>query len=168
MEKTKADFAGCCPLINNCPADKPTMVAGLGWRFFYTMLAYAVLGQGILPGTGFFVSLTLFTIPLFMDYIKFTPDTKFRGALKFFGMVYSGYCGLIGIFGLMGILIIGLNHNELYLGISPNYIVAKGSFCPLTYIWYSIGGVVGLTAIDWVAYRGYLEKNLTNDSPVSS
>lgn len=158
MVRPKSKTSQACPLINNCPADIPTRVANLGWRVIYTILTYAVLGLGINPGTGFFVSLTLFAIPLLIEYLKFIPDTFWRRLIRKTGIIFSLYCVFIGVLGLIGIFNIEIVNDKLLLVVAKNYIVAQGQFCGLDSIWYSVGFSIPLTLIDWIIYEGYYEQ----------
>lgn len=154
-----------CPLAENCAADRPTAVVGLGWRVLYTVMAWVVLGAGIMPGNGFFVSLVLFSMPLLMDYLRFDPDTKRRRRLRYLGIGFSVFCAMTGFFGLAGIFGVELVQNELCFVVAKNYIVAKGALCPLERIWYIIGTAIPLTIADWVIYEGYLEKDMVHEYP---
>lgn len=142
------------------PQDKPTRVASLGWRILYTFISWLVLGEGILPGRGFFVSLILFIFPLLMDYLKFVPDTGFRSFLRYAGIIISSVWLLIGIIGTFGILSIVDSQHHLRIMIDQNYIVLGGASFPVSIIWWFIGINVVLTVVDWVFWECEIEKRI--------
>lgn len=115
-----------CPYFLTCPDDSPTKVAGLGWRFAYTVFAWFILGYGITGGNSFFVSLTLFAVPLLMDYLKFRPKTTWRIGLKSFGVLFSSLWVLIGLVGMSGILKIVIVNEELHFKVSEKFIALSG------------------------------------------
>ncbi len=168
MAKKKTNGYVECPYIENCPADTPTRVAHLGWRFVYTSIAFAVLGLGASPGTGFFVSVLLFAGSLLLDYFKFLPDTPLRRVIRRIGIGYTGCFCTLGIFGLVGILTVISVQANLYVMVSSSYVVAKGASFPIEYIWYSAGIAAFLTGVDWVVYEGFLEKNYDSDTKASA
>ena len=148
-----------CPYL--CQ-DVPTKVAHLGWRFFYTLIAFLILGYGISPGSGFFISLSLFTSALLMEYLRFTPDTRWRKLIRNSGIFVFGIFLLIGIVGIIGILNVVTNGDLLLVVTSDNFIV-RGPPVALSMIWYILGISIVITLCDWVIYESPIEQNVIRD-----
>lgn len=141
-----------CPYLA-CPTDSPTKVAHMGWRFVYTIVAWFVLQYGVIAGSGFNVSLTLFTIPLLMDYLRFTPADKGRKVLRIVGIATSASWAAIGFLGLIGIFSISNINGALSLISSKTNLVLQGSYiCSLASLWWSIFFSVLITFLDWMVY----------------
>jgi len=141
-------------------SDKPTRVAHIGFRFLYTLIAWFVLGLGIVPGRSFFVSLFLFTVPLFMDYCKFRPTSRTRKVFRWIGIISTGAWLGASIIGLSGIVSVtqlpGLE--GLWVTVSKDYIVDGGASWPINGIWYCMAFNALLTGADWVVHETELEQ----------
>ncbi|WP_110956184.1 hypothetical protein [Anaerosinus massiliensis] len=161
MDAYKNKIPKNCPYLSrlNCSKDRPTAYAGLGTRFIFTILAWFVLGLNITPGSSFFVSLLLFSAPLFLEYKKFIPNTRLRRIVHNIGKVISGSMVLISAIGLFGILVVTVGENStLYLQVAETFIICKGYIIPLNFIWCLVGTAVFITGLDWIIYEGVTEK----------
>lgn len=156
MSKSQISQNSKCPFCQ----DIPTKVAHLGWRFFYTLVAFLILGFGIIPGNSFFISLTLFVSALFMDYLRFIPDTTKRKIIRAAGIFINGFWLIIGIIGIAGIVSVVKDGEILLTVLSKNFIVTNKASVALEKIWYTLGISVFLTAVDWLVYDSPFEKNM--------
>lgn len=152
----------CCP-ISLCPQDDPTKLNHLGWKFALTLCTWVILGYGVNPGNGFFVSLELFSIPLLADYLKFKPYESKRKKCRNIGIVISGAWGIIGFFGLAGILVIKNVNNTLMCAVSSQYLVLKNSMFPVVNLWYWSALLIGCVIIEWVIYSSPLENKVMEE-----
>jgi Fe2+ transport system protein B len=143
--------------------DNPTKAATLGWRAAYTVIAWIILGQGIKAGQGFFVALTLFSMPLLMDYMRFNPNTKVRLYVRNAGIIISLLWVIIGFIGLCGPLGIENINEQLSIAVSNDFIVGKGFFIPLHYLWSFLSLSLFLTIVDWIIYQGPQEEEALID-----
>ena len=133
--------------------DTPTKVKFLGWRFAYTFFAYVITGLGITNGNSFFTQITLFVLPLFMDYFRYMPDTKGREKLQIIGICVTGFWLLTGLIGVFGILELVSLQKGVFVQLSQKYIF-YGFSVRLTYFWLAMSICVFLTVIDWFFF-GY-------------
>jgi hypothetical protein len=146
-----------CP-FSSCPKDRPTKIAGLGWRFGYTLIAWIILGFGITEGNTFFVALLLFSIPLLMDYLKFKPVTMIRFVFCKVGVFVTGFWAIFGFLGLCGIFYVILDKNTLYIRVTDAYIDYKGLSFELKIVWRFVILNVFMTIVDWILNETPLEE----------
>jgi|SRR5579875_615388 len=147
---------GRLPSVN--APDKPTKVAYLGWRFLYTLIAWAILAKGIVVGDSFFVSLFLFSIPLFMDYFKFKPDTYIRRIIRSIGIWSCGIWVVLSVISFAGILTVVTINNQLMVSVAKDYLADAGAKFPILDIWYCMAFNVLLTGADWVLHETEFEQ----------
>ena len=141
---------GKCPFYEECPIrlhplsaiDNPNMAAHLGFRVFYTVIAWFVLGFKV--NEGFFLAMCFFALPVFMDCLKFTPLNKKRKRIRFAEILFSGTLFAISIIGVIGI-----------------YAVEKvdGTWQIVTkdFIGYWLGFIVIITMVDWLCNESKLD-----------
>lgn len=141
--------------------DVPTKAAHLGWRCVLTFITWVVLGWKI--NSGFFTSLFLFSAPLILDYIKFSPDTLYRTCLKWFGVALSIILAVASLFGLIGIFGIIPVNEVLFVEVAHDFITLKGQLLPVESIWLYIGIIVVCTILDWLAYDSPFESSVIED-----
>lgn len=142
------------------PNDRPTKVAQLGWRCVYVIVAWVILGYSPSPGKGYFTALCLFAFPLLLDYLKFTPDTRFRKWVRSIGIFLSGFWIFLGVLGAFDVLNVTVVNKELIVEVTDKFLVAQGTSVPLSVIWGIISFSVVLTIVDWVAWESDLEQAL--------
>lgn len=163
---TKDDFI--CPNLLRVD-DEPTKVAGLGFRVVYTLIAWILLGNNVVQGNGFFMSLILFAAPLFVDYVQFKPlDNNFRKWLKAIGMGISILWIIIGAIGLGDILNIQLVRGINYIKVSDTFVVYKSGIFKFKYLWFGMGISSFLTIADLFAYQTKFERLTTNVNATAS
>lgn len=138
------------------PSDKPTIFANLWARFAYTCIAWLILGLGI--NVGFFTALMLFYFPLFMDYAKFTPDTKPRIFVRRFGIGTCAFGAISGLVATTGVLSVTVINGEVMAMIAHNFVIFAGASFPIKYIWLFVGINVVLTGIDPFIYESKTER----------
>lgn len=160
--KNKKGNLDRCP-YSTCPNDEPTKVATLGWRSVFTLFGWFILGHGIVEGSGFFVSLTLFTAPLLIDYLKFRPEDKWRLTLRRFGGLLSGIWILVGLLGMSSILVVNNIEKVRYIRVSDDFIALSGNQIRADIIWYIIGINVVLAIVDWIANESFMEKKYAKE-----
>lgn len=135
----------------NCPNDTPNGFAHLACRAAYTFIAWFVLGNNILSGQSFFVSITLFVLPLFMDYMKFTPCDYWRNLLRKISLVITAIFVFIGILGMMNVLTLIDINGVLSLSFSDSHIAFKNISLGVEKLYYLMLSACFLTITDWVA-----------------
>lgn len=129
--------------------DVPNKYGSLKFRAAYTLISFIVLGFNLSEGNYFFVSLLMFSVPLFYDNIRFSPIEESRRFIKVISMTVLGVQGIIGIAGLLGALEC-VKISELLIKVSEKYIILQNKSFPLKWLWYSIGIDVILTFLDTV------------------
>ncbi|WP_066501959.1 hypothetical protein [Abyssisolibacter fermentans] len=144
--------------------DKPTKFASLGWRCVYTTICWLILGNNISSDRSFIVSLFIFSMPLFMDYLKFIPIKKrgWRIVVRRLGILLSGIWLSLGVLGLLDIINMCKIESDVYFEISKNFIVLNNFRISAKIIWCLIGLSVFLTLIDYIAYENPIEKRVNN------
>ncbi|OAJ75258.1 hypothetical protein AYJ08_05040 [Brevibacillus sp. SKDU10] len=140
------------------PPDQPTIFNHLWARFVYILIAWVILGMGI--NEGFFTSLTLFYVPLFLDYLKFDRKTYIRKWVKVCGIFTSAFWAIMGFVGTSGILKVVTEDGRLMGMVSEKYIIFSGASFPLIIIWCCIAFNVLLAAIDPFIYESTSEKKV--------
>lgn len=103
--------------------DRPNMVASLGARAFYVWVVWFILGKDVSEGHNFFVTLSVFAFPLFMDYVKFTPVYPARKIMKVFGVVFSAlwlFVGIVGVF--QAISVYKRSSGDLVIGAHTSFV----------------------------------------------
>lgn len=171
-EKTlgKRSRNGVCPVSGKLgcaakeylsePNDTPTVFVGLGFRCIYTILAWVFLGKGVT--SGFFVSIALFEIPLWIDYLKFKPCNKTRKTIRSIGIYVSLAYIIFSCIGLFNILIIE-QYNEVFLvKVATDFIDLQGVSINLNIIWRLLIISPILTIIDWVVNKNTYELESVN------
>ena len=152
-----------CPLYDNCKVrlhplattDRPNAVAHLGFRFFYTLIAWFVLGFKI--NEGFFLAMCFFALPVFMDCVKFTPLNEYRKIIKFFEVGVSGLLVGISFLGVIGIYAVE-NISDSWLVVCKDFVVDLPSGFSVEVIWWILAAVVFITAVDWFCDESQLER----------
>lgn len=166
LAKGKKPAKKNCP-YNECPHenaniavdDNPNFTANLLFRVIYCALGWWWLGMGIIPGTGFFTSVALFAAPLFIDYVKFTPNTTFRQVTRFLSAGVMLFIVVIGFEGMSQSLTITVLDGILWLKISDNFIAFHDAMIPLKLLWEAIGAVtIFITVFDWGYHFAYENK----------
>lgn len=144
----------CSILIaNNCPYDRPTKYAGLGFRMLLTAGSWVVLCMSS-DSTGFFSTLLLFYMNLACDYHKFIPDTKWRQRIKTVGITFSYFFVFIAVIGLMGIIQWKVVGEVQFLSISEKMLIWQGFSIKLENLLYVSLVSIFLTVVDWAIYDG--------------
>lgn len=161
MSKKKKKKQAECPFII-CPTDGPTKVSHLGWRVVYTLIAWIALAWDVQEGTSFFTSVFLFSLPLFMEYLRFSPDKKWRIHMKKIQYRICGFFVLVGLFGMKGMFYIEETDKYKSIVLSPKFPFGN-SFIGFDNGWLIIGILVFLTIVDWIAYETILEKKVITD-----
>lgn len=147
-----------CPHFPLCSGDVPSKIASLGWRATLAIAGWFVLGHTTQDGSGFFTSLTLYSIPILVEYLKFKPVDIWRFVIKILATILSGIYTLIGFLGMSNILIVNNVNNKAYIKVSSNYIIFPGRQITATAVWLLIGVSVILTIIEWVAHHSLMDK----------
>ena len=144
-----------CPYYDSCPLrmhplsamDNPNMVAHLGFRFLYTLIAWFVLGYNVTEG--FFVSMFFFVLPVFMDCVKFTPLKKSRKLIKMAEVLVTGFLLFISVLGVFGIYTLINESGEWRITLSK-FVAELPSGINIEWIWWSLGLIAFVTLIDWL------------------
>lgn len=123
-------------------------ISNLEFRCVYTFFSWILLAYNINNGTSIFTSLIMFAIPLFIDYIKFIPNTKIREIIKKMEMYLLLVWILIGLVGQMGILTIAKEGNTHYLHISQDFILLPDYNFKYKYLAWLIGISFAMTFLD--------------------
>ena len=143
-----------CPFYDKCSVrlhpfsanDSPNMVAHLGFRCFYTVLAWIVLGYKV--NEGFFLSMCFFVLPVFMDCLKFTPLNEIRKLVRNCELCVSGL-----LFGVSLLGVIGIYELKKVDGAWTIYLTDFAGYLPsdieLGTMWMLLILVVFVTLIDW-------------------
>lgn len=140
--------------LDSVTVAKNTKFAHMGYRVAYTFIAWLVLAKGIVQGPGFFTSLVLFLIPLFFDYLRLSPFSKWRRRIKGIELGFTLILILIGAIGLCGDVVIVEQKETLMLMVSNDYLILKGvTLFPLYFLWGSLSLSVFLTIIDYLLYK---------------
>ena len=178
-EETDADLSGNrsgdvskCPMAGKCSlqfhplsaTDHPNMAAHLGFRLAYTILAWFVLGIGA-TDRGFFVAVFLFVLPVLMDCMKFTPQTKARTVIKHIEIFIAATWSILSLLGLAGVLIVNPTETDVVIGTASNFIGFKLSGVPIQHVWISLFSVTFITAVDWFCNSTKLENAYYDDTP---
>lgn len=122
----------------------------LALRFFYTMMAWFLLGNGISP-TSFFAGLFLFAIPVLTDCCQFYVDGWSK---KFIIVIEIVICGLwvcFSLLGLFGILVVVPSNGTFFITTSNTFIGFDLPAIPLPLIWKFLSSITLITAIDFAS-----------------
>lgn len=146
-----------CPMYDYCnirlhplaSADRPNMVAHLGFRVIYTFIAWMVLAKGI-SESAFFVSVFLFALPVLMDCLKFTSTEKARRWIMWGEIAVSGCWCIIALLGMLGILLVQEVNGLLMISTSTEFIGFNFGMMPVEKIWRWLGTVLVVTIVDWL------------------
>ncbi len=148
-----------CKYLND-PDDVPTKVASLGFRVITTLISCICAGNTIQYGKSFFTSMFLFSLPLYVDYLRFKPRVHWRELIRKAGATVSFIELLISFIGFNGILEILYKDNYVGLQISNKYVVLQGCNINVKFVWSLLGISVLISALDWVACKRKLEYDL--------
>lgn len=143
--------------------DTPTKYAHLGWRFLCTLLSWFLLGMSISEGSAFFASLSLFIVPLMLDYYKYEPSDTVRKWLTWLAKLVNGAFLIVGFIGMFGVLsIIDLN-DSLIIKTTKNFIFPDLYIVKVQCFWLLLLCPVSICAIDWALNRTSLEADITRE-----
>ena len=126
--------------------DMPNAAAHLGFRMVHSLLSWCVLGMDI--GRGLFAAMFLFTVPLFMDCVKFTPLTVLREYIRIVELTITGIWCVLSILGLFGVFTI--NEASMTISTSETFIGFSLSGIPISTLWLCMGTVFLVTVVDWL------------------
>ena len=152
-----------CPLYDKCSVrlhpmtatDNPNMAAHLGFRAFYTFIAWFVLGYKI--NDGFFLAMCFFVLPVFMDCIKFTPLNKIRKWIRRFEIAVTGALFFISLLGVIGIYALqGINGSWRIVTVS--FIGWLPSDFDVGVMWWFLSATVIVTLVDWLCNETKFDK----------
>ncbi len=145
---------------SNCScvvADMPGKFAHLGFRAFYVVIAYFVLGY--FRNDGFFTSMFLFALPLGLDYLSFTPRTKIRRIIRNIALILNVFWIIIGILGLMGIIyIIKEENGNIFISLADAYLVGTQIRLQLSTLFIAMISSVVFAIMDVFVYQYPAEK----------
>ena len=99
-------------------------------------------------GRGLFAAMFLFTVPLFMDCVKFTPLTVLREYIRIVELTITGIWCVLSILGLFGVFTI--NEASMTISTSENFIGFSLSGIPISMLWLCMGTVFLVTVVDWL------------------
>ena len=153
---------GKCPFYDECPirlhplsaTDNPNMAAHLGFRFFYTLIAWLVLGFKV--NEGFFLAMCFFALPVFMDCVKFTPLSKKRKRIILVETIFSGLLFGVSIIGVIGIYQVK-KVGETWQIFTKDFIGYLPSGFDISIMWYWLGLIVIITMVDWLCNESKLD-----------
>lgn len=126
--------------------DMPNAAAHLGFRMVHSLLSWCVLGMDV--GRGLFAAMFLFTVPVFMDCLKFTPLTVYRTYIRAVELFVTGMWCIISILGLFGILVV--NEVNMTINTSENFIGFYLGEIQISTVWLYMGSVFLVTVVDWL------------------
>lgn len=143
-----------CPYYDVCKMrlhpsslmEQQNLVVHLGFRFFYTLIAWFVLAFKV--NDGFFLSMCFFALPVFMDCVKFTPLNKYRKIIRLFEIGVTAALFFISLLGVFGIYT--LKTGENFRVVTENFIGVLPSDVPIQTFWIVIGLTVFVTLVDWL------------------
>ena len=152
-----------CPLYDECSirlhplsaTDNPNMAAHLGFRLFYTLIAWFVLGFKV--NEGFFLAMCFFALPVFMDCLKFTPLNKKRKRIIVVEELVSGITFLISLIGVIGIYAIEKS-GESWIIVTKDFIGYLPSGFDVAVMWWLLGSIVLITMVDWFCNEAKIDK----------
>lgn len=142
--------------------DNPTKYAHLGMRVLCALLSWFFLGLGINEGGAFFSAVTIYIMPLLLDYYKYEPQAAIRCTITYLAKSINWIFLISSMLGLFGVFSI-VNYNGVQFittstdFIIPNYIVLK-----LVYFWWLCGLTVMMCVIDWVVDKTTIELSIVD------
>lgn len=129
--------------------DVPNAASHLGIRLFYTVLAWIVLANGV-SKDAFMVSACLFTMPIVMDCIKFTPTNSLRKYIIRFEIFLSVLWLFVFLLGIFNVLVVKECAGVLVMTNAESFIGFEIPMIPICSIWRWMLSLVFITAVDWI------------------
>ncbi len=139
-----------CIHKNKCE-DKPTKFASPGFRCLYVFISWILLIKASGDAQGYFVAQTMMCIPLFKEYLEYSPSTKARKYIKICAMLIVGICLLPAFSFLFGLLHVNIVDEISYLTITRNSLFKADFNFPLLYTWVFCSLLVLTTFADFVS-----------------
>lgn len=158
-EKTKSKE---CPLYDVCSlkthplssTDSPNMAAHLGFRVFYTFIAWFVLGYKV--NEGFFLAMCFFALPVFMECLKFTPLSKTRKIVIMAETIISGLLFALSLIGVTGIYELKRNGDSWQI-LTTNFVGFLPSGFDISVMWWILGLICVITCVDWICNEAKID-----------
>lgn len=126
--------------------DKPNMAAHLGFRCVYVLISWFILSYKI--NEGFFTTMFLFSLPIFMDSFKFVPQTKLRRCIRYVSLTILGLWCLFSLVGILGVL--QLDMSAMTISTSKEFISFSFHNVGISFICNALLSVVFITIVDWL------------------
>lgn len=167
------------------PSDVPNPIfSSPGFRAFYTLISWGAIGFTLSPGNGMFVGLLILSVGLLVDYLKFTPVSKFRKFTRKIGFSLSLMLMVGSIVALWGAATLvydidlpvgaenkvtpinyefakaNLNTSNLYLLVSESSPFWIKSDVPARWFWAFTGICAFWTILDRASEKREIEKLL--------
>lgn len=143
--------------------DTPTKYAHLGWRFLCTVLSWFLLGMSISEGSAFFASLSLFIVPLMLDYYKYEPRDYIRKFLAGLAKLVNGIFLVVGFIGMFGVLSVFKLNNELVIRTTKSFVFPDVPIMTVQFFWMILLLPVSICAVDWALNITSLETNIAEE-----
>lgn len=144
LQKNKKYYEGCnngneiCPLVEELEGNHDRRIP-LFIQFAYSLIALVILGNNKAEGKEWFISLFLFSSPLFLEYFPY------KSKYKIFNFIFTiqKFCfGITSIFGFIGVLTdvitIKLHESVSYIQFSQTFFMFRGREFNINWILYPL------------------------------
>jgi hypothetical protein len=128
--------------------DKPTILAHLGWRAIYTVIAWFFLVKAF--NDDFWVALMLFAGAVLVDYLRYNPQRRARRVVRGLGLAASLVFAVLALLGLAGLINISARGPFHMIVVPLSMPLGGGSRFSIQVLWWMIGVVPVATILDWV------------------
>ena len=143
--------------------DTPTKYAHLGWRFLCALLSWFLLGMSISEGSAFFASLSLFIVPLMLDYYKYEPNGRIRKVITYLAKLVNGLFLVIGVIGMFGVLNIINMNDVLVIKTTKSFVFPDLYIIDVQCFWSFLLLPVSICAVDWALNITSLETDIVGE-----
>ena len=142
LEKNRRFYKGCknsseiCPLVEELEGASERKIP-LFIQFVYSLIAVMILGDNKVEGKEWFISLLLFSSPLFLEYIQYTSKNKLVNFIYIIQKICFAFTSMLGVIGVLTeIITIKINNAVSYIQISKTFFMLSGK--EITIGWYCI------------------------------
>lgn len=124
--------------------------------------SWVLLGQSITVGNTFFASVSVFVLPLLLDYYKYTTTHKVRRYINLLAKAVNWVFLICAFLGMAGIIVIKTQHNVLIIETAGTFVFNDYYIMNVRTFWSLMSSLVFICVVDWCANVTTLEFNIIN------
>lgn len=144
LERNQKYYKNCknnnemCPLVEELEGAHNRKIP-LFIQFVYSIIAFSILGNNKVEGKEWFISLLLFSSPLFLEYFAYKSKHKAFNYIFIFQKFCFGFTSIVGFLGVLtDVITIKIHESISYIQFSQTFFMFKGREFSISWILYPL------------------------------